>query len=64
MTDPCQAHACAIQTCLKQNNWQDSKCGKELQNLLDCCKKFQEGSPMCVGMRSQWEEKAAKKPST
>ena len=35
---PCKEKACAIQSCLVKNNYDQSKCQKQVQNLEDCCK--------------------------
>ncbi|CAO3652923.1 unnamed protein product [Mucor hiemalis] len=37
---PCQQFACAIQDCLTKNDYQESKCTKQLANLTQCCKEL------------------------
>ncbi|OQV15602.1 hypothetical protein BV898_10191 [Hypsibius exemplaris] len=54
--DPCQSEACNYQTCLKANNWQESKCEGKFAEILACCRKYREASALCLGMRSSWEE--------
>ncbi|ORY24595.1 hypothetical protein BCR39DRAFT_500027 [Naematelia encephala] len=36
----CQAEACAIQTCLSKNNYQQSKCDNLVESLYKCCDKM------------------------
>ena len=36
--DPCQRQACAIQDCLKKNNYQEEKCQNIIQLMIECCK--------------------------
>ncbi|CDR40130.1 CYFA0S04e04236g1_1 [Cyberlindnera fabianii] len=40
MSDPCKAEACAIQDCLKQWNYNESRCTKVIDQLYACCTKF------------------------
>ncbi|CAO3637877.1 unnamed protein product [Mucor fragilis] len=37
---PCQKFACAIQDCLGKNDYQESKCAKELEALHKCCREL------------------------
>lgn len=64
MTDPCMKLACAIQTCLQKNNYQEEKCQAQLQNLLDCCRKNLKNSPVCEGYKNDLEKDDASKKST
>jgi len=49
--DPCQRQACAIQDCLKKNNYKEEKCQNIIQLMIDCCKtKGNESSKICPGM--------------
>lgn len=38
--DPCKPQACAIQDCLKANNYNESKCTKVIDQLYECCTSF------------------------
>ncbi|OBA14004.1 uncharacterized protein OGAPODRAFT_103731 [Ogataea polymorpha] len=40
--DPCKPQACAIQDCLKANNYNESRCTKLIDQLYECCTKFYE----------------------
>lgn len=40
--DPCKPQACAIQGCLKRNNYDESKCTKYIDQLYACCQQFYE----------------------
>ncbi|GMM33403.1 Cmc4 protein [Saccharomycopsis crataegensis] len=40
MADPCKPQACAIQDCLKQNNYNESKCTQAIDQLYACCSNF------------------------
>jgi hypothetical protein len=55
MSDPCKKFACAIQSCLEKNNYQEEKCKKQLENLLDCCRKNLENSFVCEGYKKELE---------
>lgn len=39
-SDPCKPEACAIQDCLQQNNYNEAKCTKIIDNLYLCCKNY------------------------
>lgn len=41
---PCEKAACAIQKCLKSNNFQEEACVQEVRRLQDCCKKLPEAA--------------------
>ncbi|XP_050439475.1 cx9C motif-containing protein 4 [Adelges cooleyi] len=49
--DPCKSLACAIQKCLSENDFQESRCTKQIQNLRECCKTFYNVSLVCSGMK-------------
>ncbi|XP_027851874.1 cx9C motif-containing protein 4 [Aphis gossypii] len=49
--DPCKKLACAIQKCLSENDFQESRCTKHIDNLLECCKKYHAISLVCSGMK-------------
>ncbi|KAH9037953.1 DUF1903-domain-containing protein, partial [Lactarius hengduanensis] len=34
---PCQAEACALQTCLSKNTYSPEKCAENMRNLYKCC---------------------------
>lgn len=58
--DPCQKQACDIQYCLQKNNYQEAKCTREVQALVDCCRKWRNGSAVvCKGVKLP-EEKQEK----
>ncbi|KAI5704635.1 hypothetical protein M8J76_010554 [Diaphorina citri] len=48
--DPCKVHACAIQKCLKNNNFQESLCLEYFEYLRKCCVKFHASSISCSGI--------------
>lgn len=41
---PCHAKACAIQTCLQKNSYDESKCTDKVLALYECCWKLQQES--------------------
>ena len=45
----CQFEACSIQTCLKKNDFDESHCTKEIEQMKDCCKAIQYKSYICEG---------------
>ncbi|ODV94171.1 hypothetical protein PACTADRAFT_17898 [Pachysolen tannophilus NRRL Y-2460] len=45
MSDPCKSEACAIQDCLKQNNYNESRCTVLIDQLYACCSKFYDAHP-------------------
>lgn len=58
--DPCQKKACDIQFCLQKNNYQESKCNREILALVECCLKWRNESPVvCKGIKLP-EEKQEK----
>ncbi|BET00035.1 C-x(9)-C motif containing 4 homolog (S. cerevisiae) [Nesidiocoris tenuis] len=48
--DPCKPHACNIQKCLKENNFQEDKCLQFIEYLRECCVKFGPQSISCSGI--------------
>lgn len=38
--ESCHKEACAIQTCLQKNNYQESKCQESINQLYQCCEKL------------------------
>ena len=38
----CQTYACAIQDCLKENGYNESKCTSAINELYKCCREFYE----------------------
>lgn len=49
--DPCKKFACAIQKCLSENDFQELRCTKQIDNLRECCKKYYKISLVCSGMK-------------
>ncbi|XP_034945476.1 cx9C motif-containing protein 4 [Chelonus insularis] len=49
-TDPCKKYACQLQTCLKDNVYQPSRCTSVIENLRQCCRKHFEHSLVCEGI--------------
>jgi hypothetical protein len=44
----CKPQACAIQTCLASNDYQEKKCIKEIAALIACCDSVEgEKPPQC-----------------
>ncbi|KAG5672209.1 hypothetical protein PVAND_002353 [Polypedilum vanderplanki] len=48
--DPCKANACKIQTCLKENKYQEDNCLEVLEQMRQCCIKFKSESLCCEGI--------------
>jgi len=48
--DPCKVHACAIQKCLKENDFQEDKCKQFIEYLRQCCVKWGAESTSCSGI--------------
>lgn len=38
----CKPYACAIQNCLQNNGYNESKCTKVIDELYKCCREFYE----------------------
>ena len=49
--EPCQKFACAIQTCLKANNYQEDKCKEAIEAMKKCCSELKTYSYICQGMK-------------
>lgn len=43
----CKKQACAIQTCLKRNNYQVERCQTVVAKLRECCRGYEELSVHC-----------------
>ncbi|CAD7088984.1 unnamed protein product [Hermetia illucens] len=48
--DPCKANACRIQSCLKENNYQEGSCLDVLEDMRQCCLKWHDQSLCCSGI--------------
>ncbi|XP_043279299.1 cx9C motif-containing protein 4 [Venturia canescens] len=48
--DPCKKYACKLQTCLKENVYQPSRCGAVIEELRQCCIKHSPESLVCEGI--------------
>ncbi|CAI7880794.1 unnamed protein product [Closterium sp. NIES-53] len=49
----CKPRACAIQSCLKRNDYQPSRCTSPIRRLRECCMKLQGAgvtSPHCAAV--------------
>jgi len=55
IVDPCQNHACAIQSCLSANNYQESKCERVLIAMRDCCLEWKDSSKICDGLLKKFD---------
>ncbi|XP_046676198.1 cx9C motif-containing protein 4 [Homalodisca vitripennis] len=49
--DPCKPHACRIQKCLHENNFQEDKCRQYIEYLRECCVKWGSVSTSCSGIK-------------
>lgn len=49
--EPCQKFACAIQDCLKANNYDEKKCEDAIQAMKKCCDELKTYSFICEGMK-------------
>lgn len=50
-TSECKSYACAIQDCLQQNGYNESKCTAAIDALYACCKQFyQENGPEALSL--------------
>ncbi|UXI18642.1 hypothetical protein NH340_JMT04585 [Sarcoptes scabiei] len=48
--DPCVKFCCLLEKCTRKNNFQANRCQKEMENVLNCCKKFNpKMAPSCEG---------------
>lgn len=50
--DPCKAHACKIQKCLHENNFQEDRCQKWIEYLRECCVIWGSASISCSGIKT------------
>ncbi|XP_077283217.1 uncharacterized protein LOC143909188 [Arctopsyche grandis] len=50
-SDPCKKAACRIQTCLRENNFQESKCADVLEAMRQCCLDWHQVSVCCSGIK-------------
>ncbi|KAL0099504.1 hypothetical protein PUN28_020192 [Cardiocondyla obscurior] len=48
--DPCKKIACKLQTCLKDNVFQPSRCQDVLEEIRKCCLKHSSKSTVCDGI--------------
>ncbi|RZF40382.1 hypothetical protein LSTR_LSTR008812 [Laodelphax striatellus] len=48
--DPCKKFACEIQRCLKENDFQESRCLHCIENLRKCCVTWKPHSISCSGI--------------
>ncbi|CAG9855997.1 unnamed protein product [Phyllotreta striolata] len=53
--DPCKPFACRIQVCLRENNFQESKCTSVINDMKECCRKWKNLSYVCQGMNLDTE---------
>ena len=56
--EPCQRFACAIQVCLKNNNFDDTKCQAAIEDMRKCCEKLEKQqiySFICQGCKHNWK---------
>lgn len=57
---PCKQQACDIQACLSSNDYQDSKCMKEIAALIKCCDERPAGeSPVHCAFSSRYRKLVA-----
>ncbi|CAG9816002.1 unnamed protein product [Phaedon cochleariae] len=50
VTDPCKAFACKIQACLKENKFQEPACKDVIEEMRECCRKWNDKSFVCGGI--------------
>ncbi|KAK0081099.1 hypothetical protein PV325_012794 [Microctonus aethiopoides] len=48
--DPCKKYACQLQTCLRDNVYQPSRCEAVIEELRQCCIKHSDRSLVCEGI--------------
>ncbi|CAH8450601.1 unnamed protein product [Schistosoma rodhaini] len=47
---PCKPLACKIQSCLIRNDFDVTRCTREITSLIECCQKFRHiKQPCCEG---------------
>ena len=64
--EPCQRFACAIQVCLKNNNFDDNKCQAAIEDMRKCCEKLEKQniySFICQGCKHTIENDCEKMSS-
>lgn len=49
--DPCKVSACRIQTCLKEHNFDETRCYDVLEAMRQCCLKWHQVSLCCSGIK-------------
>ncbi|XP_055621805.1 cx9C motif-containing protein 4 [Toxorhynchites rutilus septentrionalis] len=49
--DPCKVSACRIQTCLKEHNFDETRCYGVLEDMRQCCLKWHKVSLCCSGIK-------------
>jgi len=48
--DPCVKFSCALEKCTTQNNFQADKCVRQMNDMLNCCRKYgPKQAPSCEG---------------
>ena len=57
-SEPCQKYACAIQGCLKSNNYDEKKCEAAILAMIKCCDNLTSYSSICKGMTSNSNSKS------
>ncbi|XP_032596835.1 cx9C motif-containing protein 4 [Drosophila grimshawi] len=60
--DPCKLYACRIQSCLRENNYQEDRCTEVLEEMRICCLKWHKKSLCCSGINL--EEPRLEKPKS
>uniref|UniRef100_UPI00358F84B7 cx9C motif-containing protein 4 isoform X4 n=1 Tax=Myxine glutinosa TaxID=7769 RepID=UPI00358F84B7 len=60
--DPCKKQACAIQKCLQENNFQQDRCGRAINEMIRCCAKLSQPSICCSGFRRELPSPSADTP--
>ncbi|XP_055530408.1 cx9C motif-containing protein 4 [Wyeomyia smithii] len=58
--DPCKASACRIQTCLKENKFDETRCYDVLEDMRQCCLKWHKVSLCCSGIKLDRDYKLEK----
>lgn len=49
--DPCKISACRIQTCLKEHEFDETRCYDVLEDMRQCCLKWHKVSLCCSGIK-------------
>lgn len=58
--DPCKPAACRIQTCLKENSFDEVKCYGVIEDMRQCCLKWHKTSLCCSGIKLDRDYKLEK----